>query len=114
MSASPRSAEAKAASEQRSEAANHALLRCFIAILSVAFFGQGMVGLGWAGISDIAPKTLMGLTGGLFNGMTNLSGIITPLVIGYIVSSNRIFCRCAGLHRRGCIVGGVFLHLYSW
>ena len=36
-----------------------------IAVLSVAFFGQGMVGLGWTLISDIAPKPLMGLTGGL-------------------------------------------------
>ena len=56
-----------------------------IAILSVAFFGQGMVGLGWAVISDVAPKRLMGLTGGLFNFAANLAGIITPLVIGYIV-----------------------------
>ena len=57
-----------------------------IAILSVAFFGQGMVGLGWTVISDIAPKSLMGLTGGLFNFASNLAGIVTPIVIGYIVS----------------------------
>ncbi|MBV9998970.1 MAG: MFS transporter [Verrucomicrobia bacterium] len=62
-----------------------------VAILSVAFFGQGMVGLGWAVISDIAPKKLMGLTGGLFNFATNLSGIITPLVIGYIISATGSF-----------------------
>ena len=30
-----------------------------IAILSVAFFAQGMTGLGWTLISDIAPKNLM-------------------------------------------------------
>lgn len=62
-----------------------------IIILSVAFFGQGMVGLGWTVISDIAPKNLMGLTGGIFNAVTNLSGIITPLVIGYIVASTGSF-----------------------
>ncbi|MGD1038770.1 MAG: MFS transporter [Roseiarcus sp.] len=62
-----------------------------IAILSVAFFGQGMVGLGWTVISDIAPKTLMGLTGGLFNFATNLAGVITPIVIGYIVSATGSF-----------------------
>ena len=33
-----------------------------IVVLSIAFFGQGMVGLGWTLISDIAPKSLMGLT----------------------------------------------------
>lgn len=62
-----------------------------IAILSVAFFGQGMVGLGWTVISDVAPKQLMGMTGGLFNFATNLSGIITPLAIGFIVSATGSF-----------------------
>ncbi len=62
-----------------------------IAILSLAFFGQGMVGLGWTVISDIAPKPLMGLTGGLFNFVTNLSGIITPLAIGFIVQASGSF-----------------------
>ena len=62
-----------------------------IAILSVALFGQGMVGLGWTLISDIAPKQLMGLTGGLFNFAANLAGIVTPLVIGFIVSATGSF-----------------------
>jgi ACS family D-galactonate transporter-like MFS transporter len=62
-----------------------------ITILSVAFFGQGMVGLGWTLISDVAPKKLLGLTGGLFNFFTNLAGIITPLVIGFIISATGSF-----------------------
>jgi ACS family D-galactonate transporter-like MFS transporter len=62
-----------------------------IAILSLAFFGQGMVGLGWTLISDIAPKNLMGLTGGVFNFAANLAGIVTPLVIGFIVSATGSF-----------------------
>lgn len=62
-----------------------------IVILSVAFFGQGMVGLGWTVISDVAPKELMGMTGGLFNFATNLSGIITLLAIGFIVSATGSF-----------------------
>jgi len=53
-----------------------------IAILSLAFFGQGMSNLGWTVISDIAPKNVIGLTGGLFNFSTNLAGIVTPIVIG--------------------------------
>ena len=57
-----------------------------IAILSFAFFGQGMVGLGWTLISDMAPKHLMGLTGGFFNLAANLAGIVTPIVIGVILS----------------------------
>ncbi len=62
-----------------------------IAIMSVAFFGQGMVGLGWTVISDVAPKHLIGLSGGLFNLCTNCAGIITPLVIGYIVAATGSF-----------------------
>jgi ACS family D-galactonate transporter-like MFS transporter len=62
-----------------------------IAVLSIAFFGQGMVGLGWTLISDIAPKKLMGLTGGLFNFASNLAGIVTPLVIGFIISATGSF-----------------------
>jgi len=53
-----------------------------IAILSLAFFGQGMTNLGWTVISDVAPKKLIGLTGGIFNFSANLAGIITPIVIG--------------------------------
>jgi ACS family D-galactonate transporter-like MFS transporter len=53
-----------------------------IAILSLAFFGQGMSNLGWTIISDIAPKKVIGLTGGIFNFSTNLAGIVTPIVIG--------------------------------
>jgi MFS transporter, ACS family, D-galactonate transporter len=53
-----------------------------IAIMSIAFFGQGMTNLGWTVVSDIAPKKLIGLTGGLFNFTTNLAGIVTPIVVG--------------------------------
>ncbi|MDF7775594.1 MFS transporter [Sphingomonas sp. AOB5] len=56
-----------------------------IAIMSVAFFGQGMVNLGWTLISDVAPKSMIGLTGGVFNLCANLAGIITPIVIGLVV-----------------------------
>lgn len=62
-----------------------------IAIMSVAFFGQGMVNLGWTLISDVAPKPLIGLTGGVFNFCANLAGIITPLVIGFVVAGTGSF-----------------------
>lgn len=62
-----------------------------IAILSVAFFGQGLVNLGWTLITDVAPKNLLGLTGGVFNLCANLAGIVTPLVIGFIVSRTGSF-----------------------
>ena len=62
-----------------------------IAVMSVAFFGQGMVNLGWTLIADVAPKQMMGLTGGVFNFCANLAGIITPLVIGFVLGATGSF-----------------------
>jgi ACS family D-galactonate transporter-like MFS transporter len=62
-----------------------------IAVMSIAFFGQGMVNLGWTLVSDIAPKPLIGLTGGVFNLCANLAGIVTPIVIGIIVGASGSF-----------------------
>ncbi|WP_042303562.1 MFS transporter [Paraburkholderia kururiensis] len=62
-----------------------------IVILSVAFFAQGMAALGWTLVSDIAPDGLLGVTGGIFNFAANLAGIITPLVVGFIVSATGSF-----------------------
>ena len=56
-----------------------------IAVMSLAFFGQGATNLGWTVISDIAPRQLIGVTGGLFNLITNLSSILTPIIIGIIL-----------------------------
>lgn len=57
-----------------------------IAIMSLAFFGKGVAAIGWAVISDIAPKEVPGLAAGIFNGIGNIAGIVTPIAIGYIVS----------------------------
>ena len=62
-----------------------------IAIMSVAFFGQGLVGLGWTVITDIAPKKAMGLAAGVFNLATNMAGIVTPLGVGFIVKATGSF-----------------------
>jgi ACS family D-galactonate transporter-like MFS transporter len=62
-----------------------------IAIMSLAFFGQGMVNLGWTLITDVAPRELIGLTGGMFNLCANLAGIATPMVIGFIVGATGSF-----------------------
>lgn len=62
-----------------------------IAILSLAFFAQGMAALGWTLVSDIAPQGMLGLTGGIFNLAANLAGIVTPLAIGAIVAATGSF-----------------------
>jgi len=55
-----------------------------IAFMALAFFGNGMASIGWSLISHVAPRGLIGLTGGTFNFISNLSGIATPLIIGYL------------------------------
>ncbi len=55
-----------------------------IFFMALAFFGNGMASIGWSLISSVAPRQLIGLTGGTFNFISNLSGISTPLVIGYL------------------------------
>lgn len=56
-----------------------------VALMALAFFGKGIGALGWAVMSDCAPKEITGLAGGVFNMCGNLSSITTPIVIGYIV-----------------------------
>jgi ACS family D-galactonate transporter-like MFS transporter len=62
-----------------------------IAILCVAYFAQGMSALAWMIVSDIAPKGLLGLSGGIFNLFANAAGIVTPLVVGLIVNATGSF-----------------------
>ncbi|WP_419710125.1 MFS transporter [Pseudomonas sp. NFX224] len=62
-----------------------------IGILCVAYFAQGMSALAWMIVSDIAPKGLLGLSGGVFNLFANAAGIVTPLTIGVIVTSTGSF-----------------------
>jgi ACS family glucarate transporter-like MFS transporter len=62
-----------------------------IVIMTAAFFGKGVASLGWAVISDTSPKELVGVTGGIFNMVGNTAGIVTPIVIGYIVGGTGSF-----------------------
>ncbi|MGM3174703.1 MFS transporter [Dickeya lacustris] len=62
-----------------------------IAVMAAAFFGKGIGALGWAVMADTAPKEISGLSGGLFNMFGNISGIVTPIAIGYIVGATGSF-----------------------
>lgn len=82
-----------------------------ILVMSFAFFGQGMVGLGWTLISDMAPVGLGGLTAGLFNFCVNLASILTPLVIGFIVAVSGNFFY-ALVYIGGAALLGVVAYLF--
>lgn len=60
-------------------------------LLSFAFFGKGLGSLGWAVMSDVAPRECAGLSGGIFNMCGNLSSIATPLMVGWILSSTKSY-----------------------
>jgi ACS family glucarate transporter-like MFS transporter len=62
-----------------------------VALMALAFFGKGVGALGWAVMSDCAPKEITGLAGGVFNMCGNLSSISTPIVIGYIIQLSGSF-----------------------
>ena len=53
--------------------------------MSIAFFGKGVAALGWAVMSDAAPREATGLAGSVFNLFGNAAGIFTPIAIGYIL-----------------------------
>lgn len=72
-----------------------------VALMSLAFFGKGFGSLGWTVVADTAPKSMIGLTGGVFNAIGNTAGITTPVVIGYILGTTGSFHQAlvfVGLH----------------
>lgn len=56
-----------------------------IFFLSLAFFGNGLASITWVFISLMAPRHLLGLVGGVFNFIGVLAGVVTPILIGYLV-----------------------------
>ena len=59
--------------------------------MALSFFGKGVGALGWAVMSDAAPKEITGLAGGVFNMCGNISSITTPIIIGYIIQETGSF-----------------------
>ena len=87
-----------------------------VSLMALAFFGKGFGALGWPVISDIAPKEIIGLCGGVFNVFGNVASIVTPLVIGYLVSGLHsfngalVFVGCSALLAMACyllVVGDI-------
>jgi ACS family D-galactonate transporter-like MFS transporter len=57
-----------------------------IFFMSLSFFGIGFASITWIFVSTLAPKHLINLTGGVFNFIGQLAGIIVPIVIGFLAS----------------------------
>jgi ACS family D-galactonate transporter-like MFS transporter len=86
-----------------------------IFFMTTAFFGTGLASIVWSLVSAVAPIRLIGLTGGVFNFIGGLSGIIVPIVIGYLAQGESfapalVFVSCLtllGAFSYGVVVGKV-------
>lgn len=59
-----------------------------IAFLTISFFGVGLASITWVFVSLIAPDEHVGLIGGVFNCFGGSSAIITPFLIGVLISED--------------------------
>jgi D-galactonate transporter len=62
-----------------------------VCIMIGAFLGKGIGSLGWAITTDIAPPQAMSFVGATMNACGNIAGIVTPIVIGYLVEATGSF-----------------------
>ena len=89
--------------------------RLVILFMTIAFFGTGLASIVWSLVSAVAPERLIGLTGGVFNFIGGLSGIVVPVVIGYLADGSNfapalVFVSCLtllGAFSYGVLIGKV-------
>jgi len=62
-----------------------------LTILTFAFFAQGVSSNSWSIIAEVAPSKLIGVTGGIINFTGHLAGIVTPILIGFIIKATGSF-----------------------
>ncbi len=59
-----------------------------VMFLTIASFGNGFSSIAWVMVSSLAPKRLLGLTGGVFNFFGNLPSILVPIIVGSLIHGN--------------------------
>ncbi|QQC65708.1 MFS transporter [Paraburkholderia ginsengisoli] len=78
-----------------------------IAILTIAFFAQGIGSMSWAAVSEIAPRQYVGLTSSITSLAANIAGVTTPLMIGYITHHTGHFYWALNLMGAICLLGAL-------
>jgi ACS family D-galactonate transporter-like MFS transporter len=58
-----------------------------ILFLTFAFFCNGVASIHWSLVSATAPERLIGLTSSVFNFMGGVAGILSPIVIGFLLKA---------------------------
>ncbi len=82
-----------------------------IAILSLAFFANAFSNLGWVVCSDVIPRHLIGTVGGFLNVFGNLSGVVSPLVIGVLLERTHSF-QYAMFYIAGVALAGLLAYCF--
>lgn len=59
--------------------------RLVVACMTCSFFGSGFASITWSIVSTVAPERLLGLTGGVFNFISNCSAFVVPMAIGLLI-----------------------------
>jgi MFS transporter, ACS family, D-galactonate transporter len=59
-----------------------------VMFLTISSFGNGFSSISWVMVSSLAPKRLIGLTGGVFNFFGNLPSILVPIIVGSLIHGN--------------------------
>jgi MFS transporter, ACS family, D-galactonate transporter len=76
-----------------------------IAILTIAFFAQGVGSMSWAAVSEIAPRQYVGLTSSITSLAANIAAVTTPLMIGYITHHTGHFYWALNAMGAICLLG---------
>src|SRR6185312_8106719 len=59
-----------------------------VMFLTSSSFGNGFSSISWVMVSSLAPKRLIGLTGGVWNVFGNLPSILVPIIVGSLIHGN--------------------------
>ena len=62
-----------------------------VLLMTLAFFGKGVAALGWAFATDMAPKEANSISASIMNAIGNIAGIVTPIVIGFVIAATGSF-----------------------
>lgn len=76
-----------------------------IAILTLAFFAQGVGASSWAAVSEIAPKQYIGLTSSITSLAANIAAVTTPIMIGYVLQATGKFYWALNIMGILCLCG---------
>lgn len=82
-----------------------------IFFMSLSFFGVGFASITWIFVSTLAPKHLIDITGGVFNFIGQLSGVVIPIAIGFLASGGNFAPALVFIAVLGVLGAGAYIFL---